>query len=270
MSLFAECECGHSHGGIRPTEQCPECDCDDYREDGRPRRELLEEIERLRSDRFDAPETSRLETLLTKGSLRPNPTVSSMYRCAADEIERLTKLAKESIRWAWAIADQTVACPACGIAWWENDLQKDDIGELEDDWHQPGCEFQALLVALGESTGKRKDVGIQAFDQRGTTDLEAVRRIRDEISLLRKIAEAGFRWTTYGAVSEKTDEANESALILAIGDYWHFVSPCKQHPGARALNGSCYVCNPVNHKRCDHDPKAYDLNGVCIECERAK
>lgn len=77
------------------------------------------------------------------------------------QLHQVREAAKTAAGYAWIPCDQTIACPCCGIAWWETD------GDVLDDWHENGCEFYAQLVILGIGTGKRVKMDVKAFDTRG-------------------------------------------------------------------------------------------------------
>ncbi len=87
----------------------------------------------------------------------------------------LRAAAIEAAKWVWMVCDQTLACPCCGVAWWNTD------GAIPDDWHVPGCELYALMVTIGMGTGKRVQQGEQAYDGMRRLDSCAREPVREEM-----------------------------------------------------------------------------------------
>lgn len=94
-------------------------------------------------------------------------------------------LIRKIISWAWVPCDQTIACPCCGVAWWDTE------GDIKDDWHEPECEFQQILVCLGMSTGIRVAQGTKVFDRR-SHDLKQIERLKRTAALNEQIAKAAL------------------------------------------------------------------------------
>lgn len=90
------------------------------------------------------------------------------------EITRLHAELARGLDWAWIPVDQTLACPCCSRAWWP-DEDGGDVGDVLDDWHEPGCEYNAIRVAAGVSTGKKVALGALADDPQRRPDFTKVR-----------------------------------------------------------------------------------------------
>jgi hypothetical protein len=104
-------------------------------------------------------------------------------RAERDEANARAQTAQAGTAWGWQPCDQTIACPCCGRAWWP-DEPDEDTGEMDDDWHDDGCEFYALWCAVGKGTGIKKDKGSQAYDKHGRAITATLDRVRAEIGSL--------------------------------------------------------------------------------------
>jgi len=152
------------------------------------------------------------EILAAMGAQDPVcPTMEHIHRVLTTLIQT-TEALKHALSYCVEPCDQTISCPECGVAWWDQDE------DIDQNWHAEGCKLFAANVLVGISKNEKdKDRPNQAGPNPDTR--KPARILRDTVlaAWFQKLAHIGYGEDP----PEGFDKSTWQRIIITVMDRLH-------------------------------------------------